>query len=106
MNHLKLRIQEDPSGPGGSPLAVLCVDVTKEDFAEWLKDSYCYEVLGSQHTVAAKTELFKENPDTVLFSSVLAEVYAGLNDKGAMRLASRHNRNGHFIHRMSHIKIM
>ena len=80
-------------------MAVLCVDVTKEDFAEWLKDSYCYEVLGGQHTVAAKTELLKENPDN---SNVLAEVYAGLNDKDTLRLASRHNRNGHFIHRMSH----
>ena len=92
VKHLRHRIQEDPSGPG----------VSQEDFAERLKDSYCYEVLGGQHTVAAKTELFKENPDSVLFSHVLAEVYAGLSDKEALRLASRHNRNGHFIHRMSH----
>ena len=102
MAHLKHRIQEDPSGPGVSPVAVLCVDVAKEDFADRLKDSYRYEVLGGQHTVAAKTELFKGNPDNVLFSNVLAEVYAGLNDKEALQLASRHNRNGHFIHRMSH----
>ena len=98
VKHLRHRIQEDPSGPGVSPVAVLCIDVSKEDFAERLKDSYRYEVLGGQHTVAAKTELFNENPDNVLFSHVLAEVYA---DK-ALRLASRHNRNGHFIHRMSH----
>ena len=48
------------------------MDVLKEDFAEQLKDSYRYEVLGGQHIVAAKTELFKENPDSVLFSHVLA----------------------------------
>ena len=102
VKHLRHRIQEDPSGPGVSPVAVLCIDVSKEDFAERLKDSYRYEVLGGQHTVAAKTELFKDNPDSVLFSHVLAEVYAGLSDKEALRLASRHNRNGHFIHRMSH----
>ena len=56
-------------------MAVLCVDVSKEDFAERLKDSYHYEVLGGQHTVAAKSELLKENPDSALFSHVLAEVY-------------------------------
>ena len=102
VKHLKHRMEEDPSGPGVSPVAVLCVDVSKEDFAERLKDPYRYEVLGGQHTVAAKTELLKENPKSVLFSHVLAEVYAGLSDKEALRLASQHNRNGHFIHRMSH----
>ena len=80
-------------------MAVLCIDVSKEDFTDRLEDAYRYEVLGDQHTVAAKTELFKDNPDNVLFSHVLAEVYV---DKEALRLASRHNRNGHFIHRMSH----
>ena len=102
VKHLKSRIQEDPSGPGVPPVAVLCIDVSKEDFVERLKDSYCYEVLGGQHTVAAKTELLKENPNSMLFNHVLAELYAGLSDKESLRLASRHNRNGHFIHRMSH----
>ena len=64
-------------------MAVLCVDVTKQDFADELKDLYHYEVLGGH-------------------SNVLAEVYAGLNDEETLRLASRHNRNGgNFIHRMS-----
>ena len=31
VKHLKHRIQEDPSGPGVSPVTVLCVDVTKQD---------------------------------------------------------------------------
>jgi len=73
-------MQEDPSGPGVSPIAVLCVDTSK-DFVEQLKDSYHNEILGGQHTMAAKTELFKENPDSTLFSHALAEVYAGLSDK-------------------------
>jgi len=54
-------------------VVVLCIDVSTEDFTNRLKDSYRYEVLGGQHTVAAKTELFKDNPDNVLFSHVLAE---------------------------------
>ena len=35
------------------------------------------------HAVAAKSELLKENPDSALFSHVLAEVYAGLSNKEA-----------------------
>ena len=37
-----------------------------------------------------------------LYNQVFAEVFVGLNDKEALRLASRHNENGHFIHRMTH----
>ena len=59
-------------------------------------------MLGGQRRVAAKAELLKENPDNVLFIHIHAEVYVELSDKEALRLASRHNRNGHFIHRMSH----
>jgi len=99
---LKKRIQEDPSGPGVPPVAVLCINTSKEDFVERLKDSYRYEILGGQHTVAAKSELFKEHQANMLFSTILADVYGGLSDKEALRLASRHNRNGHFVHKMSH----
>lgn len=102
VKHLRHRIQKDPSGSGVSPVAVLCTDASKEDFAERLKCSYHYEVLGGQHMVSGKTELFKENSDSVSFSHVLSEVYIALSDKEALRLASQHNRNGHFIHRMSH----
>lgn len=96
-------MKEDPSGPGVPPVAVMCIDVqNKEEFSERLKDSYRYEVLGGQHTTAAKTELLRENPHNPLYGKVLAEVYVGLQDKEALRLALRHNNNGHFIHRMSH----
>lgn len=84
------------------PVAVLCVDVQeKDEFLERLKESYKYEVLGGQHTTAAKAELFHENHNP-LHNQINAEVYIGLNNKEALRLASRHNENGHFIHRMTH----
>ncbi len=33
---------------------------------------------------------------------VLAEVYIGLTDDESLCLASRHNVNGHFVHKMTH----
>lgn len=99
LSNLKKWIKEDPSGPG----VPLCTDVQqKDDFSECLKESYKYEVLRGQHNTAAKAELFHENSNNPLFNQVFAEVYVGLNDKEALRLASRHNDNGHFIHRMTH----
>ena len=62
VNSLKKRIMADPSVPGVPPIAVLCVGVDKDTFSERYKDSYRYEVLGGQHTAAAKAELLKENP--------------------------------------------
>ena len=100
VNNLKKRIPADPSGPGVPPVAVLCVGV--DDFSERYKDFYRYEVLGEQYTAAAKAKLLKENPGNSLFNQVFAEVYMGLTDRECLRLASRHNTNGHFIHRMSH----
>ena len=58
-------------------------------------------MLGGQHTAAAKAELLKENPGNSLFNQVFAEVYMGLTDRECLRLASRHNTNGHFIHKMN-----
>lgn len=56
------------------PVAVLCIDVAKEDFVERLKDSYQYEVLGGQHTIAAKSELLKEDPNNRLYNQALTKV--------------------------------
>jgi len=97
--NLKKCIQEDPTGPGVPPIAALCVNVEPENFTERYKDSYRYEVLGGQHTVAAKAELLRGNPNNSLYSQVFAEVYVGLNEKESSRLRSRHNS---FIYRMSH----
>lgn len=97
---LKKQIQDDPYGPGVPAIAVLCVGV--DEFSERYKDTYRYEVLGGQHSARAKAELLKENPDNPQFCKILAEVYMGLSDKESLRLTSRHNANGHFIHRMTH----
>ena len=102
LKHLKERIISDPSGPGVPPIVVLCKDVNGGEFSERLKGVYKYEVLGGQHTTQAKIELHKENPDNPLFKTILAEVYVGLSDDESLRLASRHNANGHFVHKMTH----
>ena len=102
LKYLKQKIASDPSGPGVPPVAVLCVVPENTQFSECLKDVYKYEVLGGQHTSTARAELHAENPDNLLLARVLAEVYIGLTDDEALRLASRHNANGHFIHRMTH----
>ena len=100
VENLKKSIEDDPSGPGVPPLTVLCVGI--EEFSERHKDSYRYEVLGGQHTAAAKNALLKENPTNPFYKHVYAEVYLGLDDKESLRLAARHNTNEHFIHRMTH----
>lgn len=103
LKKLKEKIAKDPSGPGVPPVAVLCTNVQEPgQFSHRLKDVYKYEVLGGQHTSIARAELHKEHPNNPLLSSILAEVYVGLTDDEALRLASRHNTNGHFIHTMTH----
>ena len=32
----------------------------------------------------------------------MAEVYVGLTDEEALRLAQRHNLNSHFVHKVTH----
>ena len=101
--HLKDRIREDPSEPGIALLAVLCTSVDAiTNFSEKWLAVYKYEVLGGQHTAMAKKELLKENPTNSFFKDILAEVYVGLTSDEALRLGSRHNKNGHFIHKMTH----
>lgn len=103
LKNLKKKMQFDPSSPGVPPIAALCVDIKEESkFSERLKGVYKYEVLGGQHISRARMELHKENPENVLYSSILAEVYVGLSDDEALRLASRHNNNGHYHHKMTH----
>ena len=88
---------------GVPPIAVLCNDVDEtEGFSERLKDVYKYEVLGGQHTSIARAQLNKKYPENPLYRSILAEVYVGLSDDEALRLASRHNVNGYFVHKMTH----
>lgn len=97
---LKKQLEEDPSGIGIPPLAVVCKDVvSKELFEMRLKDVYRYEIQGGLHGIKACQELNAEN-DT--FTVVSCHVYAGLTDEEALWLASRHNANGQFQHNMTH----
>ena len=99
LKKLKEKIAKDPSGPGVPPVAVLC---TTSQFEARLKDVYKYEVLGGQHTATARLELARENPNNKMLSSILAEIYVGLTDDESLRLASRHNINAMFTHKMTH----
>lgn len=93
----------DPSSPGVPPIAALCKDIQQPaEFSKRLMNVYKYEVLGGQHTSHARAQLHQEQPNNALFATILAEVYVGLSDDEALRLASRHNINGHFIHKMTH----
>ena len=61
---LKLRLIEDPSGPGVPPLAVTCRDVTKKEaFQQRHKGVYQYEVLGWLHGAKARQALLSEHPE-------------------------------------------
>ena len=55
-----------------------------------------------QHTSQTRAELHQEQSNNPLFATILAEVYVGLSDDEVLRLASRHNINGHYIHKMTH----
>ena len=100
---LKQRLKQDPTGPGVPPLAVVCKTVTKKEaFQDRLKDVYRYEVQGGLHGAKARQALFSENPDMTTYARAYCTVYCGLSDEEALRLASRHNVNGHFIHKMTH----
>ena len=50
---------------------------------------YAYEVHGGSHSYAA-------HPDDEQFLYALSDVYVALSDAECLRLAARHNINGHF----------
>ena len=56
---------------------------------------------GGLHSYTAKKELAEEYPQNPFYKSVEASVYAGLTDEQALRLALRHNVNGHFVNKMT-----
>ena len=95
-------MKEDTSGIGIPPFAVVCTNIReKENFEERLKDLYKYEVHGGVHSLKAKQQLIEEgclNPKV----HVWCNIYSYLDDEEALWLASRHNINGHFSHKMSH----
>ena len=84
-------------------MAVLCKDMEEpEGFNTKHKNVYTYEVLGGLHRLMAKTQLSMEHPDNPFFKVAIADVYVGLSDEEALRLARRHNDNSHFVHKMTH----
>ena len=60
-----------------------------------------YEVAGGLHGFTAKAELKSEFPTNPYFNYIEAEVYCKISDEQALRLALRHNMNGHFIHKVT-----
>ncbi len=103
VDELVKKFTKDPSAPGVPPIAVLCISVNSlEEFETKRVDAYKYELLGGQHTALARRIVAAKSPENTLLQTVLAEVYVGLTDDEALRLASRHNTNSHFIHKMTH----
>ena len=77
---LKMRLKEDPSGPGVPPLAIACKDVgIKEVFQNRHKDVYNYEVLGG---AKARQAVLTEHPEETVYAHVHCMVYCGLTDEG------------------------
>ena len=100
---LKEKMVLDPSAPGATPMAVLCKDATViEQFNDKFLNVYKYEVLGGLHTLVAKKQLAEEHPENPFFQQAVADVYIGLSDEQALRLAQRHNINSHFVHKITH----
>ena len=86
---LMKHLQADPTAPGTPPF------VKWEEFKERHKDVYQYDVLGGLHGANARQGLLTEQPGEEAYSRVFCVVYCGLTDEEALRLASRHNINGH-----------
>ena len=103
ITHLKMKMLKDPTAPGACPMAVLCKDMSNPaEFNVKHKNVYQYEVLGGLHSLICKTQLSMEHPENPYFKVALADVYVGLTNEQALRLARRHNDNSHFVHRMTH----
>ena len=43
-----------------------------------------------------------EIPDNPFYKTTMADVYVGLSDEEALRLAQRHNSTSHFVHAITH----
>jgi len=92
----------DPSAPGATPIAILCKDISLENFNSKHCNVYKYEVVGGLHSLLAKHQLTEKRPDDPFYKATMAEVYIALSDKQCLRLAHRHNANSHFVHHITH----
>ena len=67
---------------------------------------YKYEVLGGLHTYLAKFQLNQEFPENLFYKYISADVYVGLSDEQALRLAQRHIQNAHIVHKITHCDLV
>ena len=79
-------------------MTVLCKDNKNEQFNK----VYKYEVLGGLYTLKAKNQLIEKYPENPFYKQAVAEIYVGLSDEQALRLAQRHNLNSHYVHKITH----
>ena len=56
-------------------------------------------MLGGLHGAKARQALLAEHPEEAVYARVYCLVYC---DEESLRLASRHNINGHYNHKMTH----
>ena len=69
---LKLKLQEDLTGPGVPPLALLCEEEKdKTKFPADLSGRYKFEVIGGLHSVEARKHLVDEYPGKGITSDSL-----------------------------------
>ena len=88
IRNLKLKMVSYPSAPGATLFAVLCKDCESTELQ--------LEVQGVQiRSTRGYTHFFDEYPDNPYFKVAMSDVYVGLSDEKALRLAKRHNANSH-----------
>ena len=99
---LASKIAEDPFGPGVPPKAVVYSSIKSNDkFKMDIALQYSYEVHGGSHSYAARLKLLAIYPDDEHLYAI-SDVYVALSDAKCLRLAARHNINGHFHCEMFH----
>ena len=59
-------------------------------------------MLGGLHTLVTKSQLVEEYPDNPFYTTAMVEVFVGLTNEEALRLAQHHNLTSHFVHKVSH----
>ena len=65
-----------------------------------------YEVLGGLHTFIAKSQLAQEIPYNDHYKCATTEIYVGLTDEAALRLAQQHKQNSHLPHVVIQVSII
>ena len=89
IRNLKFKMVSDPSAPGATPIAVLCKDCESTELQLEVQE-------GVQiRSTRGYAHFFDEYPDNPYFKVAMSNVYVGLSDEEALRLAQHHNTNSH-----------